>query len=100
MISYIQILVMVVSLILSIAASVILAMISYMLRRRDKEIDVLGSDVRSMKETQTGQAVTMTQLAVRVESVEEIKSDIKEIRAALGPMSISIAKIEQKLEDA
>lgn len=95
-----QIVITIVSLILTVATSVFLAMITYMMRRRDKEYDRLTSRVDSAEAKNADQDVKITAIQGEIRLIGGMMTDIREIRESTNKMSNAIARIEQKLADS
>lgn len=94
-----QIIIMIVSLLVSVGTTVFLFVVGYMLKRRDKELEAIVTDVREQGRIQADHAVKLERLFGEVRAISDIRAELIHIRETLTDFVRSLAKIEQRLDN-
>lgn len=94
-----QVIIMIVSLLVSVGTTVFLFVVGHMLKRRDKELEAIVTDVREQGRIQADHAVKLERLFGEVRAISDIRAELIHIRETLTAFVRSMAKIEQRLDN-
>lgn len=93
----VQVIVAIISLLMTVGTTVFLGLALYLMKRRDDESSAVIDDVDDLKEKVSEMTVKIAQLFAKVEAIDGMKIDLAKIRDHMAEISLALARIQTQL---